>query len=35
MTTYHLELPAAEIPKLHSVQEVLDGFPEIHLMMDT
>jgi len=35
MTTYQLELPAAEIPRLHSVQEVLDGFPEIHLMLDT
>ena len=35
MTTYRVELPAAEIPRLHSVQEVLDGFPEIHLMMDT
>ena len=34
MTTYRFELPAAEIPKLHSVQEVLDGFPEIHLLMD-
>jgi hypothetical protein len=35
MTTFHIELPAAEIPKLHSVQEVMDGFPEIRLMMDT
>lgn len=35
MTTYHMDLPAAEIPKLHSVQEVMDGFPEIRLMIET
>jgi hypothetical protein len=34
MTTYHMELPSAEIPKLHSVREVMDGFPEIRLMID-
>jgi hypothetical protein len=35
ITTYHIELPAAEVPKLHSVQEVMDSFPELRLMMDT
>ncbi len=35
ITTYHIELPTAGIPRLHSVQEVMDGFPEIRLMLDT
>jgi hypothetical protein len=35
ITTYHIELPAAEVPKLHSVQEVMNSFPELRLMMDT
>jgi hypothetical protein len=34
MTMYHMELPAAEIPKLRSVQEVMDGFPEIRIMIE-
>jgi hypothetical protein len=34
MTTYRLELPAAEVPKLHSVQEVMDSFPELRLMIE-
>jgi hypothetical protein len=35
MTTYHFELPAAEVPKLHFVQEVMDSFPELRVMIDT
>ena len=35
MPTFHIELPAAEIPKLHSVQEVMDSFPELRVMIDT
>lgn len=35
MTTFHFELPAAEVPKLRSVQEVIGAFPNIRLVMDT
>ena len=34
LTTYQLKLPAAEVPKLHSMQEVMDSFPELRLMAD-
>ncbi len=32
--TFHFELPAPEVPKLRSVQEVIDAFPEIRLIVD-
>ncbi len=35
MTSFHFELPQIEIPKLRSVQEVMDAFPDIRLVMDT
>jgi len=34
MTTFNFEHPQAEVPKIRSVQEVMDAFPEIRLMMD-
>lgn len=34
MTTFHFELPQAEVPKIHSVQEVIDTFPDIRLLID-
>lgn len=34
LTTYQLKLPAAEVPKLHSMQEVMDSFPELRLIAD-
>lgn len=34
MTTLHLERPPTEIPKLHSLQEVMAAFPEVRLIMD-
>ena len=35
MTTFHFELPQAEIPKLRSVEEVLDVFPDVRTIIDT
>ena len=34
MTSFHVEKPPAEIPKLRSVQEVMGAFPEICLVID-
>ena len=34
MQTFQLELPAPEVPKLRSVQEVMEAFPEIRLIMN-
>ena len=34
MTSFHFELPQVEIPKLRSVQEVMDAFPDIRFLMD-
>src|SRR5688572_23788991 len=31
MTNYNFERPQTEVPKLRSVQEVLDAFPEVRL----
>ena len=35
MTRFHFEMPQIDVPKLRSVQEVMDTFPDIHLVMDT
>lgn len=35
MATFNVEHPQAEIPKLRSVQEVIDAFPEVLLMIDS
>jgi hypothetical protein len=35
LTTYQFELPAAEVPKLHSMQELRDSFPELRLIAPT
>ncbi len=35
MTSFHVEMPPTEIPKLRSVQEVMDTFPDICLVIDT
>lgn len=35
MKTFHFELPQAEVPKLRSVQEVIDAFPPIRLLIQT
>ena len=34
MRTFHFELPLPEIPKLRSVQEVLEAFPEIRQILE-
>ena len=34
MTTFNLERPQAEVPKLRSVQDVLTAFPELRLISD-
>ena len=34
MTTFNFERPEAEVPRLHSVQDVLNAFPELRLIMD-
>lgn len=34
MTTFNFERPQAEVPKLRSVQEVMNAFPEVRLMID-
>jgi hypothetical protein len=31
--TFHFELPQADVPKLRSVQDVMDAFPDIRLMI--
>jgi len=35
MQTFHVELPLADVPKLRSVQEVMDAFPDLLLVLDT
>jgi hypothetical protein len=35
MTSFQVEMPPIEIPKLRSVQEVMDTFPDICLVIDT
>lgn len=35
MTSFRFELPQAEVPRLRSVQEVLDAFPCIRLILNT
>jgi DDE superfamily endonuclease len=35
LTGFDFELPQIEIPKLRSVQEVMDTFPDIRIVMDT
>ena len=35
MTSFQVEMPPTEIPKLRSVQEVMDTFPDICLVIDT
>jgi hypothetical protein len=34
MRTFCYELPPSEVPKLRSVQEVMEAFPEIRSIMD-
>ena len=34
MKTFDLERPQVEVPKLRSVQEVMDTFPDIHFVSD-
>ena len=34
MTSFRFELPAAEVPKLRSVPEVLEAFPDLRLLLD-
>jgi hypothetical protein len=34
MTSFRFELPAAEVPKLRSVQEVIEAFPDLRLLLD-
>jgi hypothetical protein len=34
MTSFHVEMPPMEIPKLRSVQEVIDTFPDLCLVID-
>jgi hypothetical protein len=34
MTTFNLEYPQADVPKLRSVQEVMNTLPEVHLLVD-
>jgi hypothetical protein len=35
MTNFDFDRPQAEIPKLHSMQDVLNAFPELLLIIDT
>jgi len=35
LRTFRFELPAAEIPKLRSVQEVINAFPDVLLIIDS
>ena len=34
MTTFNLEYPQADVPKLCSVEEVMNTLPEVHLLVD-
>lgn len=34
MTSFHLEVPCPEVPRLRSVQEVMAAFPDIRLLLD-
>jgi hypothetical protein len=34
MTIFNVERPQAEIPKLRSVQDVLNAFPDLRLIID-
>src|SRR5512141_310914 len=34
ITSFSFEHPRADVPKLHSVQEVMEAFPEIRLVME-
>lgn len=34
MTTFNFERPQAEVPKLRSVREVMDTFPDVRLVID-
>lgn len=34
MTIFYFERPQAGVPKLHSVQDMLNAFPELHLIID-
>jgi hypothetical protein len=34
MITFNFERPQAEVPKLRSVQDMLNAFPELHLIID-
>lgn len=34
IATFNVERPQAEIPKLHSMQDVLNAFPELRLLME-
>jgi len=34
MGTFRVELPQAEVPKLRSIKEVIDAFPDILLVLD-
>jgi hypothetical protein len=35
MTNFNLEYPQADVPKLRSVEEVMNTLPEVHLLVDT
>jgi hypothetical protein len=34
ITIFNFKNPEAEVPKLHSAQEVMEAFPEIRVVMD-
>ena len=34
MRTFRFEPPCPEVPKLHSVQEVIEAFPDLRLVLD-
>lgn len=35
MANFHFECPQADVPKLHSVQEVIDAFPDVLVLVDS
>ncbi len=35
MTSFDFERPQAEVPKLRSVQELIDAFPDVRLIIDS
>jgi hypothetical protein len=35
MTSFHFERPQADVPRLRSLQEVINAFPDILLIMDS